>query len=269
MRGESKFLYFNTGEYRESDPKGGGGGEGGYTTKQERQAAKEAMYANTTVKHRVVADFAGSQAVFKVKGTSGILVDDQVSMVNAEGVAIVGFIAGSETQLVASISSIDADGNYSVTMDSNVTGVYDLSEDGEVWVEFTTPTDPKDPTPRGAEMCYPIERFKGFLTEAESRETQSTWNGEKRTGGRDGIMLVFEPLIGAPESTVTDNPTEHWDYVWLVINPGKQKDVISTICRYINGNRNKNDGFISVYDNIMKDSVSNDIIGCIAQLAVS
>ena len=118
----------------------------------------------------------------------------------------------------------------------------------------------------GLVLTYPVERFKGFITLDQGKTVQI--DGLTETLGRaDGFTMVFEPLIGAPESSNTDKPLEHYDYITIIHEAGFQKEIISEICTQINGNRHGDNGFMVVCDPLVEEFMHHKIKYCIPVLS--
>ena len=264
MKGSlEKYLYFNGAEKAKSKPR-----KEDANSRSDREATETAVYEDTKVYHKIEASFSAEQAIFKVKGTNGIAIDDTIRVVNEDGEVVSGFInAGSDAVVNAIDSSAQSDGFYRITMDGNVTGAFVLDENGPLWAEFTASSGDKDPTFQAQAICYPVERFKGYLVESASKEVVDPKTGETKTAGRDMLIMVFEPLIGAPDGDAGTAANLEWDYVYLSVTAGKQRQVIADISRAINGDRNYDDGFISVFDGLLKTKASEHITGATAVLS--
>ena len=261
--GLEKYLYFNSVKLERDEPIG----REGYRTTNDIDDAEAAVFNSTTVKHESIADFSASQAIFKVKGAEGVVVDDTIVVVDSNGEVVEGLI---DAGVVNAIASIDADLNYSITMDANVTGALVRADRyTPVYAVFTTPGSPKDPTRQAQAVCYPAERLKGYLLEPVEKTVKDPKSGETKTSGRDTLVMVFEPLIGSPSEFENSTTELNWDYVYLTCTPGSQRKVVQAISHAINGNRNLDHGFISVFDGVTGDHVSQDITNAVPIIATN
>lgn len=249
-------------------------------------------------------DIAAGQKIIKVRSVKGIKgggtnVGDVVTIVDKKRTKILtGFVDGG---VVDSIGSIDAAGFYPITLVANVDGALDYSasitdtelylsggglpsysssavpgngdkDADDIWVQFSGNNGSngaggdKDIVGRAQQACYPVERFKGYLMEPESK-SYTGQDGKRRAAGAGVLVMVFEPLIGSWSEFEDSASEDNWDYVFLKVTPGKQKEVMRHISQHINGNRNIDDGFIVVFDDIEKETVSPFILGCAVVLA--
>ena len=239
---------------------------------------KRQVYTKDALYFKLTSGWSAGDTAIKLNGKKGIEADMVVNIVDAETLQSTAETQAFMTnEVVATIGSLSSERDYSITMDNAIStssGNTSLTDadatSGKYYVEVKKADSSSiDSTARGQAVCYPVDRFKGWLTIEESRTILDPKRDKFQAAGKNIIAMVFEPLVGAPESTVTDQPFEHYDYVMLAISPGKQLDVIKDVTRAINGNRNTNDGFISVFDDIMKDSVSQHILAVYPQLSVA
>jgi len=297
--GLEKYLFFNTLEARISRPRD----ESGETDEATRKAAAEEAVTASKVYHPVFKGItatsgdvaAGDNKVIKVRGIKGIKagganVGDIVNIVDRKrNYILTSFI---QNHVVASVNTTEnAAGYFEVTLVAAPTNALDYSADvvananyTELWqghddknndniyYEFTGNDgsdgkgDDKDVTVRAQQVCYPVERFKGYMMESQSKEYEAA-NGRTRAAGKGVLVMVFEPLLGSPAEFEDSTSEDNWDYIYLAITAGKQKEVMRDISNKINGHRNLDDGFIVVFDDIEKEKVSPHILAIASTLA--
>ena len=294
MKGSlEKYLYFNTISSKNDRPRD----EGEETdTKKRKQAAEDAITAKKSYQRlflgetATTGDVAASQTIIKVQGNEGIKVGgsgigDVVNVVRKQEGEPVKVLPGFlDDHVVTSIGTFDSDGFYPITLTANVAGALDFSTDigdfkdkelmKEYYYEFAgndgsnNGTGDKDTSRLGQQVCYPVERLKGMVMVSAGKEYKEV-SGATREGGNDLVVLIFEPLLGSPSEFENSGGEENWDQIFLEITKGKQKEVVESLCRRINGARNFDNGFIVVFDDIEQDFVSTNIVACHANLAVN
>ena len=298
--GLEKYLFFNTLEAKISRPRD----ESGETDEATRKAAAEEAVTATKVYHPLFKGLtatsgdvaAGGNKVIKVRGIKGIKpggagVGDIVNIVDRKRNPILtSFI---QNHVVASVNTTEnAAGFFEVTLVANV-GALDYSADVVALESYTTllqgnddknhdnifyefsandgsdgKGDDKDVTVRAQQVCYPVERFKGYLLESSDKEYEAA-NGRTRAAGKAVLVMVFEPLLGSWSEFENSTAEDNWDYVYLAVTAGKQKEVMRDISHRINGHQNLDDGFIVVFDDIEKEKASPHILAIASTLAAN
>ena len=298
--GLEKYLFFNTLEAKISRPRD----ESGETDEATRKAAAEEAVTATKVYHPLFKGLtatsgdvaAGGNKVIKVRGIKGIKpggagVGDIVNVVDRKRNPILtSFI---QNHVVNSVNTTEnAAGFFEVTLVANV-GALDYSADVVALESYTTllqgnddknhdnifyefsandgsdgKGDDKDVTVRAQQVCYPVERFKGYLLESSDKEYEAA-NGRTRAAGKAVLVMVFEPLLGSWSEFENSTAEDNWDYVYLAVTAGKQKEVMRDISHRINGHQNLDDGFIVVFDDIEKEKASPHILAIASTLAAN
>lgn len=306
MKGSlEKYLFFNTTESKEGRPRD----EKDEINDAAREAQAELAFTATEVYHKLYkgltatsGDIAAGQQIIKVRSISkvkggGANVGDVVTVIDEKRNGILEEFIPASGGVVDSIGNFVAyndagtGGYYPVTLVANVAGDLDYSADitdaigpgseierdkysDNIWYKFSGNDGSnggggdKDPTTRAQLGCYPVERFKGYLIEDDGKSYEGG-TGATRAAGRGVLIMVFEPLIGSGTDTVDGTTDANWDYVYLRVTSGKQKEVMKSISQHINGSRNTDDGFITIFDDIAKETVSPHILAAAIQLAVN
>lgn len=283
----NKYLYFNTARREEmGKPKG--------RSKAVREADARSFIASQKtgeVKEEIFFKIAADQAVVEAEETQVLkvfsdnehkkpLVGATVVSRDDAGTDISGQ-TGATIDSSTTISSVAAYNSetksFQITLNKPLKTTFDI----DVFSQEEDYHDDLNPTSgvyikntqasvgamkEGLVLTYPVERFKGFITLGHGRTVQV--DGLTETLGRaDGFTMVFEPLIGAPESGNTDKPFEHYDYITIIHEAGFQKEIISEISTQINGNRHGDNGFMVVCDPLVEEFMHHKIKYCVPVLS--
>ena len=271
--GLEKYLYFNSVEVDD-----GGRPEPGSGDDKKRRELEEQAYNNEKLYFKLAEGWAANATTFKITGKKGIAADMLCNLVDSKTLAPTTKSATFMTnEIVASIGnaayiSSSNEYAYAITCDTAMTAAFNQETDdiNNYYVEVKNADNTGiDATARGQSVCYPVDRFKGWLNIEAGRSITDPKKDRVIKAGKNMIAMVFEPLIGAPTDTVADSAYEHYDYVFLEVKVGSQLEVIKAVTRAINGNRKAtSDGFISVFDAIRNDTLTPDIKAIAIQLSV-